>query len=99
MNGSCQADGLAGEFESLQLRASAARIALIEDQVKHVQHGTEPLGPLLAGRQLEWHAGSLDALLGPADALRHGRLGNQERAGDFRCGQAAHRPQRQGDRR
>ena len=38
-------------------------------------------------------------LLGAADPLRHGRLGNQEGVGDFGSGQAADRPQREGDGR
>ena len=38
-------------------------------------------------------------MLGAADALRHGRFRNQKRAGDFRGGQTADRPERQRDRR
>ena len=64
-----------------------------------MQHSGEPRSLLLAGRQPEWHAGSLDALLGAADALRHGRFGNQKRLGDFGRSQSAHRPQGQGNRR
>ncbi len=64
-----------------------------------MQHGAEPLRPVLVGQHVEWHAGSLDALLGAADPLCHGRLGNQERVRDFGRGQTAHRPQCQGDRR
>ena len=36
-------------------------------------------------------------LLGAADPLRHGRLGNQECIGDFGRGQAADRPQGERD--
>ena len=38
-------------------------------------------------------------LLGPADPLRHGRLGHQERVGDLGGRQAADGPQRERDRR
>ena len=48
VNGSRQADCLAGQFEPLQVRAGAAGVAFVEDQVEHVQHGAEPLGALLA---------------------------------------------------
>ena len=50
MKAARQADGLPGQFEPLQMRSDAAAVAFVENQVEHVQHGTEPLRPLLAGR-------------------------------------------------
>jgi len=64
-----------------------------------VEDGAEPLAALAAGGHGERHATLLDALLGPADAPGHGRLGHQERPGDLRGGQAADRPQGQRDLR
>ena len=45
MNGSRQADGLAGQLEPLQMRADAAAVALVEDQVEHMQHGSGDVAP------------------------------------------------------
>src|SRR5260370_1087338 len=63
---------LMGQFEPLQLGPGTAGVAFVENQVEHVQHDAQPFDPLLAGGQAERHAGSLDAILGPADALRRG---------------------------
>src|SRR5438477_6993430 len=59
----------------------------------------QPFGALLRGRQAEWHAGSLDALLRAANPLRHGRLGDQECVGNFRRSQTADGAQSQSNRR
>jgi hypothetical protein len=45
------------------------------------------------GRHPERDLGGLDLALGPHQPLGHGRLGNQEGAGDLGSGQAAERPQ------
>ena len=63
-----------------------------------MHHVAEPRGKGLATRHLERLAGVLDALLGPADPLRHGRLGHEERPGDLRGGEAADRAQGERDR-
>ena len=62
-----------------------------------MQHGAQPLGPLRPGGQAEVEPGAGDGLLGPADPLGHRRLGDPERRGDLRRGQAADRAQRQRD--
>ena len=90
-----QPDRLAGQLDLLQVRAGRRRVALVEDQVQHVQHDGEPLGPLRAGGHLERRARLLDLLLRPADPLRHRRLGDQERARDLLGREAADRAQRQ----
>jgi hypothetical protein len=60
-----------------------------------VQDGTQPVGPLGGVGRAERYVRVLDPLFGAADALGHGRLGHQERAGDFGGGQPADGPQRQ----
>lgn len=76
-------DGLGGEVD-------VAGVALVEDQVEHAQHGGDIAGPI--------EADSGDGAFGPADALRHRRLGHQVRPGDLAGGQAADGPQRERDR-
>ena len=78
-----------------RLVARRGRVALVEDQVQHVQHDAQTISSLVVGREPELRAGRLDRLLGPADPLRHRRLGNQERASDLRRGQTADRAQGQ----
>ncbi|CAM5725894.1 hypothetical protein SVIOM74S_01810 [Streptomyces violarus] len=76
-------DGLGGEVD-------IAGVALVEDQVEDPQHGGDVAGPV------EPYAG--DGALGPADALRHGRLGHQVGLGDLAGGQPADGSQGQRDR-
>src|SRR4051812_16690495 len=64
-----------------------------------MEHDAEPLRLLSRRRQVEAGSGRLDALLGPADALRHGRLGHEEGPGDLGGRQAADGPQGQRDLR
>ena len=99
MNGSRQPDRFAGQLDALQCRADAARVPLVEDQIKHVEHRAKPLRMLAIGRQSKRHARGLDGLLGPADPLRHRAFRYQERVGDLRRRQAANGAQRQRDRR
>ena len=94
-----QPDGLAGQVGAGQVRAAAGRVALVEQQVEHVQHGPQPARPLVRRRQPERLAGRLEGGLGPADPLAHGRLRHQERGGDLPGGQAADRAQRERDGR
>ena len=78
-----QADRLARELAPLQLLAGRRRVALVEDQVEHLQHDAR------AARRARRRGGSSkrppvgDRGLGPADPLRHRRLGHQERRGDL----------------
>jgi hypothetical protein len=80
-----------------QLVADAGRVALAENQVEDLQHGTQPLGPLGPGRQGDVETGAGDGRPGPADPLGHRRLRHPERRRDLRGGQAADRPKRQRD--
>ncbi len=82
---------LPGEPDGLGGQVDIAGVALVEDEVEDAQNGGDIAGPL------EPHVG--DGALGPADALRHRRLGHQIRLGDLACGQPADRPQCERDRR
>ena len=73
-----------GQLGALQVGAGGRGVALVEDQVEHVQDhaaAARRARPRAAARTRT--PAGLDALLGPADALGHGRLGHQERAGDL----------------
>ncbi len=99
VNSPGQPNRLIREIAALEVGADAAGIALVEDQIEHVQDGAESFGPLPVGGHAKWHAGRLDALLGPADPLRHGRLGHEERVGNLGRREAADGPQRERNRR
>ncbi len=82
-------DRLARQLSPLKLRTGCRHVALIEDQVQNLQDHSEAIGPLRVGRQLEWNAGPLDALLGAADALRDCPFGHQKGLSDLRGAEAA----------
>ncbi len=92
-----QPDGLARQVGAGQVRAAAAGVALVEQQVEDVQHQPEAFRALVGRRERERLARCLDLGLGPADPLGHGRLGNEERGGDLARGQAADRAERERD--
>ena len=81
---------LPGESDGLDGEVDVAGVALVEDQVEDAEHGRDVAG------LVEPHPG--DGALGPADALRHGRLGHQVGLGDLAGGQPAHRAERERDR-
>ena len=72
-------------------------VALVEDQVEHREHGGEPVRERVGRRLGERDARHADLVLRAHQPLRHGRLGEQQRAGDLGHGQAADQPQRQRD--
>ena len=75
----------------------AGGIALVEHQVDHGRDGGEPLRPLYRARGFEGRLGAGDARLGAGDPLLHGRLADQEGAGDLFDREARHDPQGQRD--
>lgn len=81
---------LPGEPDGLGREVDVAGVALVEDQVEDAQHGGDVAG------LIEPHPG--DGALGPADALRHGRLRHQVGLGDLAGGQPADGAQRERDR-
>ncbi len=99
VQGAGQAKSFAGEVGPHELGPGGGGIPLAEHQIEHLQHGIEACAELLAARHLEGSPGFLDGLLGPADPLRHGGFGNQERPGDLRGGEAPHRAQGERDDR
>jgi hypothetical protein len=82
--GAGEPDRLGGEVGAL--------VALVEDQVQDVQHRAKPLRRFRGGRHPQPRARAFDALLGPADPLRHRRFGDKEGAGDLRGREAADGP-------
>ncbi len=88
-DGADQPDRLAGELAALEVGAGGGGVALVEDQVQDLQNHPKPPIPLVLWRHAERYAACLDGPLGPADALGHGRLGDEEGAGDFGRSQAA----------
>ena len=80
--------------------ARRRRVALVEDQVDHLQHRRQ--ARRAARRRAAPRTGtcaSRQRALGAHDALRDGRLGDEERARDLGGGQAAEQAQRQRDLR
>ena len=82
---------LAGEADRLGGEVDVAGVALVEDQVERAEDGRQVAG----GVEADVGDGALRA----GDALGHGRLGDEVGRGDLLGGEAADRPERQGDRR
>ncbi len=82
-----QADGLGAERRSGQGSPGRRGVAFGEDEVQHVGHRGHPCRHLRHGRHGEGIGHLLQSDLGADDALRHGRLGDEERAGDLRRGE------------
>ena len=82
---------LAGQADRLGREVDVARVALVEDEVEHPHHRAHVAGPI--------DTGPTDRALGPADALRHGRLGHEVGLRDLTGGEAAHGSQGQRHRR
>jgi hypothetical protein len=78
-----RAGQLAGQADRLRRQVELTRVALVEDQVEHLEHRAE----------VAWHADLhvADGPLRPADPLRHRRLGHQVGLGDLPRGESAHR--------
>ena len=80
-----QPDRLGGQVGAVQVGPERGGVALVEDQVEHLQHR-----PRAARRARRAAAAAnrapaaLIRLLGPADALRHGRFRHQEGRGRSR---------------
>ncbi len=95
--GTGQPDRLAGELRAPEVGAGGGGVAFVEDQVQDVQDHPQPVRLLGLRGHAEGDAALLDGPLGPADALGHGRLGDEEGPGDLGGGQAANGPQGEGD--
>jgi hypothetical protein len=86
-----EADRLVAQLPADEALALCGRVALVEDQVHHPQHAAHAVGQLLVGRHAIGDVRVGDLALGPHDPLAHGRLGDQERAGDLAGRQAPER--------
>ena len=82
---------LPGESDGLGREVDVTGVALVEHEVQHSHHGSH------LARTID--TGPADRALGPADPLRHGALGHEVGLRDLAGGEAADRPEREGDRR
>jgi hypothetical protein len=90
-------DERAAQTDCLRRQLVASAVALVEDQVDDREHRSKPVGQQVRRRHAERDAGGGDLLLGPHEALRHRRLGDEECARDLVGRQAAECAQRQRD--
>ena len=79
--------------------ARGRRVALVEDEIDHLEDRCEPDGKGVRARDLERHVGLGQRSLRANDPLGDGRLGDEEGAGDLVGRQPAEEPERQGDPR
>ena len=70
-------------------------VALVEQQVDHLQHRGQAGAQFIAARDFKGYARLGQGALGAHDALGHRGLGHQESAGDFMGAQAAQQLERQ----
>jgi hypothetical protein len=92
-----QFDERGAQPESLSGEIDAAAVPLVEDQVDDREHGSQPLGQQVPGRDTERDARIPDLSLRPRESPLHGLFGNQKGAGDLLRAQPAERAQGQGD--
>jgi hypothetical protein len=88
-------DRLLAQLPAHEAIAPGGRIALVEDQIHHPQHASQAVGQLLVGRHPIGDVRVRDLALGADDPLAHGRLGDQEGAGDLARRHPPERPQRE----
>src|SRR5450755_5017667 len=78
---------------------AAAAPAFVEDQIDDREHGIEPLGQPMAGRDGERYARVSDLMFGAGQALAHGLEGDEEGACDLLGREAAECAKRESDLR
>ncbi len=79
-----EAQRVLAERRAHPVLAGGGRVALVEDEVDHLEHRGQAVDELVAARDLERHARHGQGALGPHDALRDGPLANQKRACNLR---------------
>ena len=94
-----ETDRLGAEVGPDERLAASRRIALVEDEIDHRQHGVEALGHVLRLGHGVGNAGVADLALGADQALRHRRRRHQKGARDLVGLEAAERAERQRDLR
>ena len=77
--------------------AGGGGVALVEDEIDHLEHRGQPWGEVAAPGNLEGNVRFGEGALGPHDALGDGRHRDEEGARDLFGGQAAEQAQREGD--
>ena len=90
-----ETDRLVAQLLADESIALGGRVALVEDQVHHLQDAAQAVGQLLVGRHPVGDARVGDLALRAHDPLAHGRLGDQEGAGDLAGRHAPERAQRE----
>ena len=94
-----EANGFPAEVVPDESVARARGVALVEDEVDDREHRREPVGEVGLARNAVRDPGVADLALGADQALRHRRLGNEERARDLRGAEPAEEAQRERDLR
>lgn len=90
-----QAQGLLAEVLAHPSVAGGRRVPLVEHQVDDLKDRRKARRPVRSHRDLKGDPEGGEGALGTDDALRDGRLGDEERARDLLGAQAAEQPQRQ----
>ena len=90
-----QAQRLLAERRAHPVVPGRGRVALVEDQVDHLEHGVEALGEVVPRRQLERHPRLGKRPLRAHDALGHSGLRHEEGARYLERRQAAQQAQRE----
>jgi len=91
-----QAQRLLAQRRAHPVLAGGRGVALVEDEVHHLEHGGQALAQIGGAGQLEGHARFGQRALGAHDALGHGGLGHEEGTRDLVRLQPAEHAQRQG---
>ena len=92
-------DGLGAQALSNEVCPFGSRVALVEEQVQHGEHGGQTVRQKVGGRHPVRDAGVADLALGPHETLGHRRLGDEEGTGDLGRRQSCERPQCESDLR
>jgi hypothetical protein len=94
-----QAQGFVAQRRAHPVGSAGGRVAFVEDQVDHAEHGGQALRQFVAARRFEGDVRFAQRALGAHDALRDRRLGHQARARDFLRRQPPKQAQRERDLR
>jgi hypothetical protein len=81
------------EPDRLGCELVSAAVAGVEDQIDDDEHRGQPVGQDVVWRHTERDPRRGDLAFGPHEPLVHGRLGDEERAGDLAGVEPAQRPQ------
>ena len=74
---------IVAQLRSRPVVSGGRRVALIEDEVDHIEHRRQPGRAVVPARDLEGNARLAQRPLGPDDALGNGRFGDEKGSGDL----------------